>query len=238
MDSQKKPTLFLLPNVLDTTLKSEEVFPPQVEKIVRELDGLIAESEKGAHLFLRRFKIRDLPIQLLNEHTACSSLKELLAPLQKGQWWGLISDCGMPCLADPGADLVRLAQRNQIAVEAIIGPSAIILSLLLSGLKSQNFSFHGYLPREEKELTQKISLLATRARTEQTTHLCIEAPYRGLKLFSAFLKLLPDTMLLCVAADLMLPSQYLLTQPIAAWKKQAPPELKRPTIFLFAAPCN
>jgi 16S rRNA (cytidine1402-2'-O)-methyltransferase len=233
MDSQKKPTLFLLPNVLDPALSSEEVFPPQVGKIVSVLDGLIAESEKGAHLFLRRFQIKNLPLQLLNEHTTPAALKEILAPLQRGEWWGLISDCGMPCLADPGADLVHLAHKRNIKVEAIIGPSAIILSLLLSGLKSQNFSFHGYLPREEKELSHKISLLTSRARTEQTTHLCIEAPYRSLKLFSAFLKQLPDTTLLCVAADLMLPSQYLLTQTIAAWKKQTPPELKRPTIFLF-----
>ena len=230
----KIPTLFVLPNMLDPELPSEEIFPPRVEKIVRSLDGLIAESEKGAHLFLRRFKMRDLPISLLNEHTPPSALKELLGPLLKGQWWGLISDCGMPCLADPGSDLIRSARLSGIHVDVVLGPSSILIALILSGLPCQRFSFHGYLPRDEKERTAKIVLLAKRAAEDLTTQLFIEAPYRGLKLFDSLLNTLPDKTQLCIAADLTLPSQYVVTQTVSQWKRQTPPELKRPTLFLFS----
>lgn len=235
MDPQKKPTLILLPNVLDSELSHEDFFPPLVEKKVRLLQGIIAESEKGAHLFLRRFKPLHLPIGLLNEHSKPGDLKDLLEPLLKGECWGLISDCGMPCLADPGAQLVREAYKHKIEVEVVMGPTSLMIALLLSGLSAQKFSFQGYLPREEKELFQEIALLAKRASSEKTTYLCIEAPYRTEKLFSAFLKALPDHFLLCVASDLTMPTQSVETQKVAAWKKKPLSNPKRPTIFLFAA---
>ncbi len=217
--------LILLPNVLDTEQSPRSLVPVEV---VSTIQGLIAESEREARRFLRSFSLQR-PIVLLNEHTR--DYEFLLEPLIRGETWGLISDCGLPCLADPGSELVYKTRILGIPVQAFSGPSSIILALMLSGLPSQNFSFHGYLERESPLLVKQ--LMALQKRKE--THICIETPYRNLKLLDTLIKTLGDTALLCVAWDLTMHTQGVMTHSIREWKKQSVPDIhKKPAVFLFS----
>lgn len=229
----KKPTLVLLPNLLSEELSHEEFLPKSVDRAVLSLDGLIAESERGARRFLRRFSVH-LPIQILNEHTSDSEREALLAPILQGQWWGVISDCGLPCLADPGAALVLRARERGIAIQAFSGPSSLLLGLMLSGLPAQRFAFHGYLPREREPLVKQLHLLELRSAQEKSTQLFIEAPYRNEKLLSVLLEVLSSKTHLSVAWDLTLPTQGVITQTLSAWRKATLPSLHdKPAIFAF-----
>lgn len=228
--------LLLLPNALDPNLDSGEFLIPVLSDVVPHLSGIIAESEKGARFFLKRFTypapktFREVPIHLLNEHSSAKDVQDLLKLLQKGGTWGLISDCGLPILADPGSELVRLAQRAQILVQAYPGPSSIVMALMLSGLPGQSFTFHGYLPRETHELRKK---LATLQRFKQT-HLFIEAPYRTEKLLAFLLSELREDLTLCVAWNLTLPDQGVIVKTVKEWKKGSLPDLKKkPAVFVL-----
>jgi 16S rRNA (cytidine1402-2'-O)-methyltransferase len=227
-------TLILLPNVLAEELSHEAFFPPSVEKAVQSLEGLIAESQRGGRHFLRRFK-RQLPICLLNEHTSSSEMERLLIPLLKGETWGLISDAGLPCLADPGSALVMKArERGNILIEALIGPSSLTLGLMLSGLGGQAFAFHGYLPREKQALIRKLRLLEECSLKDQATQLFMETPYRNQKLLETIIGVLSEKTYLSIAWDLTLPAQTVVTQSILKWKKAALPDLSdKPAIFLM-----
>ncbi len=228
-------TLYLLSNVLGEG-SSKELLPQGMDAVVRSLQGLIAESEKGARVFLRLFGIRELPCQLLNEHTKSQEMEALLAPLLKGETWGVISDAGLPCLADPGAHLVRHARRNKIPVRAFSGPSSITLALMLSGLSGQSFAFHGYLEREENVLHKQLRALEKRSAQEKETQIFIEAPYRNQKMLQHLLATLNEKTLLSVAWDLTLPSEHVRTESVASWRKHPLPDLhKKPAVFLFSA---
>lgn len=233
--------LVLLPNLLDESLSHELFLPPSVGESVKTLQGLFVESEKSARRYLRRFLSHDemaaMPLRLLNEHTKPSERETLIEPLLRGEKWGLLSDAGLPCLADPGAELVALAQKHKIPVEALIGPSSIVLGLQLSGLASQRFAFHGYLPRELPALQTSLKELEKRSRKEEATQLFIEAPYRSAKLLEALLGTLDGTTQLCVAASLTTPEQRVVTQTIADWKAGKRPLVltKEPVVFLFRA---
>ncbi len=232
-------TLILLPNLLEESLSHEFFLPISVGQAVRSLQGIIAESEKSARRFVRRFLSHDemaaLPIRLLNEHTQTSEFSILIEPLQRGETWGILSDAGLPCLADPGADIVALAKQQGIEIEALVGPCSLVLSLQLSGLPSQKFAFHGYLPREMSDLQLQLKELEKRSRAEGATQLFIEAPYRSAKLLETLLGTLQPTTRLCVAASLTTPEQRVVTQTIANWKSgKASLHLgKEPAVFLF-----
>ena len=234
-------TLILLPNLLEESLSHEFFLPSSVGQAVRSLQGIIAESEKSARRFVRRFLSHDemaaLPIRLLNEHTQPSEFASLIEPLKRGEKWGILSDAGLPCLADPGAEIVAIANQQGIAVEALVGPSSLVLSLQLSGLPSQRFAFHGYLPREMPALQAQLKELEKRSRAESATQLFIEAPYRSAKLLEALLDTLQPTTRLCVAASLTTPEQRVVTQTIAQWKsgKTSLQLAKEPAVFLFRA---
>lgn len=232
-------TLVLLPNVLDESLPYEPFLPMSVGHTVRSLQGLIAESEKSGRRYLRRFlsheEMAALPIRLLNEHTKSEELLDLIKPLQKGEKWGLVTDAGLPCLADPGAELVSLARYQGIMIEAIAGPCSIILALQLCGFPSQRFGFHGYLPREAVGLEQAIRDLEKRSRAESSTQLFIEAPYRSAKILDVLLGILQPTTRLCVAASLTSPQEKIVTQTIAKWKEQKIQLRKEPAVFLIRA---
>lgn len=236
-----KGKLLLLPNVLAPEQEGVHELPIGLQQQVQDLDGMIAESEKGARYFMRRFTFskgrtfRDIPIVLLNEHTPEEEIPQLLQPLLKGECWGLVSDCGLPCLADPGAKLVSHARRHAIEVQAFSGPSSIVLALMLSGLPAQSFAFHGYLEREPEKTAAQIRQLQKRSKEDKATQLFIETPYRNQKLFDCLLQNLMPTTLLCVAWDLTLPSQAVICQSVAEWKKSAPPSIhKKPAVFLIA----
>ncbi|MBS0626491.1 MAG: SAM-dependent methyltransferase [Verrucomicrobia bacterium] len=231
--------LFLLPNLLDESLDAAPFLPANLSPIIQSLQGLIAESEKSGRRYLRRFLTHDqmaaLPLKTLNEHSAPDQLEELLAPLKNGEIWGLISDAGLPCIADPGSDLVALARKHQIAIQAVPGPSSIILSLQLSGFNGQKFSFHGYLPREPDLLEKQIIELEKRSRAERSTQIWIEAPYRSSKMLE-FLKskLQPQTRLF-VGVQLTTPSERTASLTIAEWRKTSFPIEKEPAVFLIFA---
>lgn len=229
-------TLILLPNVLDPESdQGMELLPAALPSIVQTISGLIAEDEKEARKYLRRFlsheKMKATPIRLLNEHTTSKELEGLLDPLQKGERWGLISDAGLPCIADPGSTLVSLARRRNIPVQALPGPSSLILALQLSGFSGQNFCFHGYLPRETPDLERVVKDLERRAKT--ATQIWIEAPYRSQKMLSALKEWLHGDTNLCIAASLTSRSERIVTQPMHKWKVSSFELGKEPTVFLL-----
>lgn len=212
--------LILLPNLIAENTE-EASFTPIVAKKIDTLQGLIAESEKEGRRYLKRFN-KQLPILLLNEHT--KDLKPLIDPIKKGETWGLITDAGLPCLADPGYLLVDAIRKINKPIDALVGPSSIILALMLSGLPSQSFWFHGYLPYE---LTKGLKL------EKSVTHLFIEAPYRNEKSFSKLLTALPPHARLGIAMSLMSPEQKVLVKSVSEWQKEAVPSFhKIPAIFL------
>jgi len=224
--------LYLLPNLLEETLPIEPFFPLSVNEAVRSIQGLIAESEKMARRYLRKFLSHDdmakMPLALLNEHS--KDLLELLKPLERGETWGLISDAGLPCIADPGADLVWLAHQKKIAVETFVGPSSIIMALQLSGFGGQQFSFHGYLPREVAELESKVRELEKRGGTQ----IWIEAPYRSAKMLELLKRVLQPATKLCIAVNLTTPTQRVVSQPAARWKNLDFILEKEPAVFLIS----
>jgi 16S rRNA (cytidine1402-2'-O)-methyltransferase len=227
--------LYLLPNLLDSTQDHRAFFPSSVDAVVATLGGLIAETEKEARRYLQRFvfpapkTFRDVPILLLNEHTTASQKEQIIETIAKSPIpWGLISDCGLPCLADPGADIVLQARKKGIQVEACIGPSSIILALMLSGLGGQRFTFHGYLPREEKMLIEKLQQMTQK----EYTHLFIETPYRNQKLFKQLCITLPNQSWLSIACGLTSDREWVKTNRMAQWKKEQPVLDKLPAVFV------
>ena len=232
-------TLYLLPNVLSSEAVYENSLPKRVFDVILLLDGVIAESEKEARKYLKHFStkkiLQQMPITILSEHTRANELEGLLEPMVLGEHWGLLSDAGLPCIADPGASLVAIARKKSIHVEALIGPSAIFLALMLSGLGGQKFTFCGYLPKDKKERVQEIQRLEMRSKKEGMTHLCIEAPYRNCDLLADLIATLESTTRLCVASNITAPDQEVVTLFVSEWKRRPLPEIaKKPTIFLFS----
>ena len=221
--------LYLLPNVLEESLDHTPFLPPSVGEVAAQLDGIIGESERGARRFLKRFteNFRDIPIVLLNEHT--KEIDSLLAPLQRGECWGLVSDAGLPILADPGAALVRRLHSLKIPVHTFPGPSSIIYALQLSGLSAQNFTFHGYPLKDEKALQEKLRTLP-----KNHTHLFIEAPYRTDKFLKVLIHSLQDEVDLSVSWNLTTPTQGVRTDKIENWKKDIPTLGKVPAVFVVS----
>ena len=208
--------LYLLPNSLHE--KSTWSYTPL------HIDALIAESEKGGYQYLKRFGIPKVPVYLLNEHTERPA--QLLKIPEENV--GLISDAGLPCLADPGSPLVALASKKGIVVEAIPGPNSIMMALQLSGFSGQAFTFHGYFPREEKDLAAKI-----RSLPKAMAHLFIETPYRTEKLFKMLLSILQPQDQMCLACELMGPNAFVETHLIQEWKKHSLPSGKPRAVFVI-----
>jgi 16S rRNA (cytidine1402-2'-O)-methyltransferase len=226
-------TLYLLPNVLGPVKDHRLFLPPSVAEAVSRIDGLIAESEGGGRSYLKRFKTKkkphEMPIALMTSKK--QEIAFLLEPLLKGETWGVVSDCGLPCLADPGALLVHRARVLNIPVEVFVGPSAITHALVLSGLGGQAFTFHGYPPKEPQA---RAFALRTWDKVQGMTHIFIEAPYRNQHTLRSCIEELHAATCLCVATELTLPGQKVMTQSISTWRSCALPDLaKRPTIFLF-----
>lgn len=232
-------TLFLLPNFLSREAEISFNIPQGTSTIVEQLDGLIAEDAKAGRTFLKRLlihrKVADVPVVLLNEHTRDEEIHALLQPLLKGQTWGLVSDAGLPCLADPGSKLVRCARVAGLQIRAIPGPCSIIEALMLSGLSAQKFAFHGYLPRDVHSLTTALQTMEQRAHRDHETQVFIETPYRNQRLLQHLLEHLGSDMILSIACDLTAPTEEVFTKNVKEWKAQTLPSLdNRPAVFLFA----
>ena len=234
-----KGSLFLLPNVLGDHYSHEVFLPASVDRAIEKLDGLIAESEKGGRkylsLFMEQKKAKNIPLTLLRKGADFADCQFIIEPLLQGQTWGLVSDAGAPCVADPGAELIRLARKSGVDIKSFVGPSAITLSLMLSGLPGQRFAFHGYLPVNEG-LNKSLQNLEKRSEEDQATQIFIEAPHRNQRLLDELIKSLQDETWLCVARDLTLPTQKVICQKIRAWRKSPLPNIDRmPCTFLVYA---
>ncbi len=221
----KKGTLLLLPNLLGEGVHYELYLPASVARAVESLDGLISESDKGGKTFLSHFK-KTVPQALFNKNTPDDHIDFTLEPLLKGERWGYVSDAGLPCIADPGAKLVKRAKELGIGVQAFSGPSSVTLGLMLSGLEAQSFCFHGYFPQGKSvQELQKMGRMC---------HIFIEAPYKNDFLLEKLISSLPDNAELCTAINLTLSDQTVITQKVSTWKKVPRPTLKGKTVlFIF-----
>jgi 16S rRNA (cytidine1402-2'-O)-methyltransferase len=234
--------LYLIPNTLgDTTL--ERVLPHAVSAQAASLDYFVAENAKAARAFLKRVNavvplaraLQDIEIRELNLTTPAERLPELLAPIIAGRDAGLVSDAGCPAIADPGARLVALAHQRGVRVRPLVGPSAVLLALMASGLNGQNFAFQGYLPTDAEERRARIRHLEAHSRQWHQTQIFIETPYRNLALLAALAETLAPRTRLCVACDLSLDGELVETRSAQQWRG-APIDLqRRPTVFLFEA---
>jgi 16S rRNA (cytidine1402-2'-O)-methyltransferase len=232
-------TLYLIPVPLGPGAPAD-VLPPPVLQIVRTLDTYVAEHAKSARAFLKAaahpLPLQQIAISELNEHTRDTDVAALLAPLLAGKDVGLISEAGCPAVADPGASLVALAQKEGIHVVPLIGPSSLLLALMASGLSGQNFAFHGYLPAKEDERKKRLKSLENESRQERRTQLFIETPYRNRQMFDAVVASCTPQTRLCIATDLSLLSESVRTKTIGEWKKGEAPDIdRRPTVFLLQA---
>jgi 16S rRNA (cytidine1402-2'-O)-methyltransferase len=232
-------TLYLIPVTLGDDMV-QHVIPDYVLNVARNLETFVVESEKSARHFLSTIKtlkpVRELNLHLLNEHTDMKVLPDLLAPLLAGQNVGLMSDAGCPAVADPGAQLVQLAHKKGIRVVPMVGPSSILLSLMASGLNGQQFAFLGYLPVEKLQRNQKLKEIEKRSASHKETQLFIETPYRNQAMMDAILQTCHAQTQLCIACDVSLPSEMIVTKSIASWKTSPPIDIhKRPCLFLILA---
>lgn len=243
-------TLFLIPNTLGPTDAQpgalDHVLPGQVQAITSQLGYFVAENAKTARAFLKLVAIdhplarplQEIRIAELNVNTPPAALSALLEPLLAGEDAGLVSEAGVPAVADPGADLVRLAHQHGIAVRPLVGPSSLLLAVMASGLNGQSFAFNGYLPLDAAARAKRIRELEARSRSEKQTQLLIETPYRNGQMLEALAATLQPGTLVCVATDLSLPTESVRTLTAAKWKAQlaagkAPEFHKKPTVFLF-----
>ena len=232
-------TLYLLP----TTIGSEgweKVIPVAVIEQTRILKHFIVEDIRTTRRYLSKIKVStpidQISFMELNEHTKLEDIDILLKPLLEGNDVGLISEAGLPAIADPGAQIVDLANRNEIKVVPLTGPSSIFLTLMASGLNGQNFAFVGYLPIKPEERKKKIKFLESRSRQENQTQIFIEAPYRNLNLFNEIIKdCNPDTKL-AIGVELTTQNEFISTKKIWEWKKSTLPDInKKNCVFcLFA----
>ncbi|GGP26957.1 SAM-dependent methyltransferase [Silvimonas amylolytica] len=232
-------TLYLLPVPLgEDTLDS--VLPADVISIARRLTHFIVEAPKTARHMLKAFgtphELRSLWMQELNEHTQDKELAALLAPLLAGHDVGLMSEAGCPGVADPGANLIRLAHARGIRVAPLVGPSSILLALMASGANGQKFRFNGYLPADGAARIDAIRKLEQDSAKLKQAELFIETPYRNGALFEALLATCRPQTLLTVARDITTADEMIVTREAGQWKKQGTPDLhKRPTVFVLYA---
>jgi 16S rRNA (cytidine1402-2'-O)-methyltransferase len=235
--------LYLIPVTLgdlDIPALLSKSLPPEVISIAQTLEHFVVETEKPARQFLSAIKtsrpVRELSLNLLNEHTHDKDLPGLLAPLLAGHNLGLMSDAGCPGIADPGAKLVELAHKKGIRVVPFVGPSSILLSLMASGLNGQQFAFLGYLPVDKTTRTAKLKEIEKRSLSYLETQIFIETPYRNQQLLEAILSTCNSNTRLCIACHVSLADEMIVTKRICDWKQSELPNLnKKPTVFLLLA---
>ena len=230
--------LYLIPNTLGEC-DLEQVLPSVNFKIIKEIKHFIVEDVRTARRFLKKvdkeINIDELQFFTLNKHTSPEEISGYLSPLKTGSNVGIISEAGCPAIADPGAEIVRIAQVKNYRVVPLVGPSSILLALMASGFNGQSFAFTGYLPIQGNERIQTIKQLEKRAQHERQSQLFIETPYRNMKILEDILNTCQPNTQLCIACDITLESEYIKTKSIAEWKKEKLPDLnKRPCIFLIS----
>lgn len=228
--------LFLIPNVLSDG-NWQNVLPVSVFYAVSEIKYFIAENIRTVRRFLKQINrgidIDALNFFELNKFTLHDDLSGFLEPAKLGFDIGIVSEAGCPGIADPGADIVKIAHTKNIQVVPLVGPSSVLLALMASGLNGQNFAFNGYLPVKPHERKKAISVLEKKAKNESQTQIFIETPYRNQQLVADLLKSCQPSTMLCIATDLTGKNEFIQTKPVGEWKKIVPDLNKQPTIFLL-----
>lgn len=228
--------LYMIP----TTLGGEQindVIPESVQQLISGLRHFVVEDIKTARRYLRRvdrnFPIDDSVFFELNKRTELKDLNKYLKPAKEGHSIGVISEAGCPGIADPGAELVALAHDTGIRVAPLVGPSSILLALMGSGFSGQEFTFHGYLPKERKERIRRLKDFEADTRRTGHTHIFMDTPFRNMNVLDDLLNELADTTLLCIASNITLPDESVWTMNVENWREKAYDLSKKPAMFLI-----
>ena len=234
-----KGTIYMIPCPIAEHESVWEVLPKANLEVINSLDYFIVENTRSARRFLSKAgierKIDELEFVELNEHTtSAADVEKMLRPVLAGRSAGVISEAGVPGVADPGAAIVALAHRHGVRIVPLVGPSSILMVMMASGQNGQSFAFNGYLPIKEPERSRTIRNYERRAQQERQAQIFIEAPYRNIKLFDTLLGTLSPKMRLTVACDITSKEEIILTRNIEEWKRCGVPNIeKRPTIFVL-----
>ena len=232
----KKGKLYLIPTTLGDN-EPLEVLPISVKKVIEELDHFIVENEKTARKFIKRITPRksqpSLVILKLDKYADQLEVRTYLDVCESGISVGLLSEAGVPAIADPGAEIVKLAHEKGIRVVPLVGPSSIILAMMASGFNGQNFTFNGYLPIDTSERKIAIKSLERLSKEKNQSQIFIETPYRNEKMLADLKSTLTPTAKLCVACNITLEDEYIRTLEIQDWKNEHPDLHKKPTIFII-----
>lgn len=238
MENKKIGNLYLIPTTLGDN-EPLEVLPISIKRAIENINYYIVENEKTARGFIKKISSKkaqnDLMIESLNKFTEPEMIPTFLQPCLDGYDIGVISEAGCPGIADPGADVVRIAHEKNIKVVPLVGPSSILLALMASGLNGQNFAFNGYLPIDGSERKSAIKRLEKLSKDSNQSQLFIETPYRNDKLFAELVKTTNPYTKICVACDITLPTEYIVTKTAKEWSNQNIDLHKRPTIFIIQA---
>ena len=231
------PALYLIPVTLGETTV-EQVLPSYNHEVIMGIRHFVVENIRSARRFLRQidkaFPIDDSTFFEMGKHADEKLFSSYLQPLREGKPVGVISEAGCPAVADPGADIVSIAQREGLRIVPLVGPNSMIMAVMSSGLGGQTFAFNGYLPVEPADRTKRLKALETRAWTEGQTQLFIETPYRNQKMFQSLLAALRPQTRLCIAAGITTKDEYIRTLRISDWKNTKLPDLSKvPAIFLI-----
>lgn len=232
--------LYMIPCPIGDEQTLGDVLPAGNNAVIAELDYFIVENLRSARRFLSKTRaakpIDSLRFAELNEHTKPQELEAMIAPILGGMSAGVISEAGVPGVADPGADIVALCHRKGIEVVPLVGPCSIVLALMASGLSGQNFAFNGYIPVKGAEKTRAIKDLEQRAVRGGQSQVFIEAPYRNERMLEDLLAACAPTTMLTIAVDILEPSQFIRTKSMSDWRKNLPTDInKRPAIFILGA---
>lgn len=234
--NMKKGILYLVPVPLAGQVP-EHSLPPSTLDVIRSLRVFVVEDLRSARRFLRsagyKADFSEVTFYLLNEHTLPEEIPAMLVAARNGANIGMLSEAGVPCVADPGSGLVAAAHQEQIRVVPLNGPSSILLALMASGFNGQYFAFHGYLPIKNPARANKIKELETEAYRKNQTQIFIETPYRNMQLFASLLQVCKDQTLLCIACNLNAEDEMVISKKISWWKSNQAHIHKKPTVFLL-----
>ena len=229
--------LFLIPAYLSEE-SPVEYFAPSIKEYILKTDYFFVENEKTARKVIKFFapekKQSELKLFLLDKYSESSDLKEAQKLMKSGQDFGLLSEAGLPCIADPGNLMVKWSHENNIKVIPINGPSSIILALISSGFNGQEFTFHGYLPIDREQKKKQIIFLENQVQKSGYSQIFMETPYRNNQLFENLIKFLNPNTKLCIAANINHPTEeFIKTQKISDWKNKKPELHKIPAVFVL-----
>ncbi|GAA4274630.1 SAM-dependent methyltransferase [Aquimarina gracilis] len=231
-----KGKLYLIPTRLGDDVPLE-VLPISIKKVLEQVNHYIVENEKPARRFIKKVSPsksqRSLVIHTVNKYTDVSEIPSYLTPCLNGESIGLLSDAGCPGIADPGAEVIRIAHEKGIPVTPLVGPSSILLAMMSSGMNGQNFTFNGYLPIDKNERKSTIKYLEKTSLEKNQAQIFIETPYRNDKMFADLISILHNNTRLCIACDITLTTEFIATKTIEEWKKKEVDLHKRPTIYII-----